>query len=55
MSLNILNKYNFYSLRNATTYLIYQDNLFTLLQVFFSNTRSGPPQVSMMTLSGIHW
>ncbi|KAH8855504.1 Misshapen-like kinase 1 [Schistosoma japonicum] len=24
-------------------------------KVFFSNTRSGPPQVSMMTLSGIHW
>ncbi|TGZ73323.1 hypothetical protein CRM22_001589 [Opisthorchis felineus] len=24
-------------------------------KVFFSNTRSGPPQVSMMTLSGVHW
>ncbi|CAL8102844.1 unnamed protein product [Calicophoron daubneyi] len=24
-------------------------------KVFFSNTRSGPPQVSMMTLSGIRW
>ncbi|KAL5103744.1 Serine/threonine-protein kinase mig-15 [Taenia crassiceps] len=24
-------------------------------KVFFSNTRSGSPQVSMMTLSGIHW
>ncbi|CAH8435433.1 unnamed protein product [Schistosoma turkestanicum] len=24
-------------------------------KVFFSNTRSGPPQVSMMTLSGINW
>ncbi|CAH8492217.1 unnamed protein product [Schistosoma rodhaini] len=51
-------KFKFLCERNdkkCDKYLIYQDNLFKLLQVFFSNTRSGPPQVSMMTLSGIHW
>ena len=35
--------------------VISSNYLFPFFSVFFSNTRSGSPQVSMMTLSGIHW